>query len=197
MARRAEDVRVPAGKVLVSEGETGHEFFVILERHRHGDPPGQKIATLGPGRRVRRARPARQGAPQRDRRRRHRHGARRARPARVRGPIDEVPGFARSCSPAWPSRLREADASQRAVTSRSTVRVRRPSSSGRVPRATGRFRRVRPESPCAVRSRISSSSPSACFAAVFTLASGVLPAITHWHDDSPSSASLRQRARPR
>ena len=31
VARRAEDVRVPAGKVLVTEGETGHEFFVILD----------------------------------------------------------------------------------------------------------------------------------------------------------------------
>ena len=31
VARRAEDVRVPAGKTLISEGETGHEFFVILD----------------------------------------------------------------------------------------------------------------------------------------------------------------------
>src|SRR6266478_4786481 len=30
VGRRAEDVRVPAGKTLISEGETGHEFFAIL-----------------------------------------------------------------------------------------------------------------------------------------------------------------------
>jgi CRP/FNR family cyclic AMP-dependent transcriptional regulator len=40
VARRAENIKVGAGKTLISEGETGHEFFVILER---------KIATLGPG----------------------------------------------------------------------------------------------------------------------------------------------------
>ena len=49
VARRAEDVKVAAGKALISEGETGHEFFVILEGDGQGEPPGRKIATLGPG----------------------------------------------------------------------------------------------------------------------------------------------------
>ncbi len=49
VARRAEDVRVAAGKALISEGETGHEFFVILEGTAKVSRHGRKIATLGPG----------------------------------------------------------------------------------------------------------------------------------------------------
>ena len=49
MARRAEDVRVPAGKTLVSEGETGHEFFVVLEGSARVSRQGRKIATIGSG----------------------------------------------------------------------------------------------------------------------------------------------------
>jgi CRP-like cAMP-binding protein len=39
----------PAGTVLIEEGRTGHEFFIVLEGEvevRHGD---QVIATRGPG----------------------------------------------------------------------------------------------------------------------------------------------------
>ena len=49
VARRAEDVRVVAGKVLVTEGETGHEFFVILDGTAKVTRQGRRIATLGPG----------------------------------------------------------------------------------------------------------------------------------------------------
>ena len=49
VARRAEDVRVAAGKALISEGETGHEFFVILDGTATVSRQGNKIATLGPG----------------------------------------------------------------------------------------------------------------------------------------------------
>ena len=49
MAKRAEDVRVPAGKALVTEGETGHEFFVILEGQAKVTRHGRKVATIGPG----------------------------------------------------------------------------------------------------------------------------------------------------
>jgi CRP/FNR family transcriptional regulator, cyclic AMP receptor protein len=49
VARRAEDVRVPAGKALVSEGETGQEFFVIIEGTARVTRQGRKIATIGPG----------------------------------------------------------------------------------------------------------------------------------------------------
>jgi len=49
VARRAEDVRVSAGKTLVSEGETGHEFFVILDGTAKVSRQGRKIATIGSG----------------------------------------------------------------------------------------------------------------------------------------------------
>jgi CRP-like cAMP-binding protein len=49
VARRAEDVRVAAGKTLVSEGDTGHEFFVILEGSAKVSRQGRKIASIGPG----------------------------------------------------------------------------------------------------------------------------------------------------
>ncbi len=110
VARRAEDVRVPAGKALVSEGETGHEFFVILSGQARVTRHGRKIATLGPG------------------------GAfgelalldKAPRNASViadtdmelvvlgqrefAGIVDEVPGFARKLLAGMAKRLREADA---------------------------------------------------------------------------------------
>ena len=49
VAKRAEDVRVDAGKVLVSEGAAGAEFFVIIEGTAKVSRHGQDIATLGPG----------------------------------------------------------------------------------------------------------------------------------------------------
>ena len=49
VARRAEDVTVPVGKVLVSEGETGQQFFVIMSGEAKLSRRGRKIATLGPG----------------------------------------------------------------------------------------------------------------------------------------------------
>jgi CRP-like cAMP-binding protein len=49
VAKRAEDVVVPAGKVLVSEGETGQQFFVIMNGTAKLTRRGRKIATLGPG----------------------------------------------------------------------------------------------------------------------------------------------------
>jgi CRP/FNR family cyclic AMP-dependent transcriptional regulator len=49
VARRAENIHVGAGKTLISEGETGHEFFVILEGQAKVTRRGRKIATLGPG----------------------------------------------------------------------------------------------------------------------------------------------------
>ena len=47
VARRAEDVRVAAGKVLVNEGETGHEFFVIVDGKVKVSRKGRRIATSG------------------------------------------------------------------------------------------------------------------------------------------------------
>ncbi len=47
VAKRAEDVHVDAGKVLVSEGAAGAEFFVILEGQAKVTRHGQDVATLG------------------------------------------------------------------------------------------------------------------------------------------------------
>jgi CRP/FNR family cyclic AMP-dependent transcriptional regulator len=49
IARRSEQVEVPAGKVLVREGAAGAEFFVIIEGEAEVSRHGQRVATLGPG----------------------------------------------------------------------------------------------------------------------------------------------------
>jgi len=49
VARRSEDRRVAAGTTIVSEGESGNEFFVILDGTASVSRQGQKVATLGPG----------------------------------------------------------------------------------------------------------------------------------------------------
>jgi CRP-like cAMP-binding protein len=49
VARRAEDVKVEAGKILVSEGATGTEFFVILDGTARIERRGRKVADVGPG----------------------------------------------------------------------------------------------------------------------------------------------------
>src|SRR6266566_748509 len=50
VARRAEDVKVDAGKVLVTEGSAGAEFFVIVDGKARVTMRGRKVAELGPGR---------------------------------------------------------------------------------------------------------------------------------------------------
>jgi CRP/FNR family cyclic AMP-dependent transcriptional regulator len=49
VARRAEDVKVEPGRVLVSEGSTGSEFFVIIDGTANVSRRGRKVATLGAG----------------------------------------------------------------------------------------------------------------------------------------------------
>jgi CRP-like cAMP-binding protein len=45
----AEELDVPPGRVLVTEGRTGREFFLILEGEATVRRNGRKVATLGPG----------------------------------------------------------------------------------------------------------------------------------------------------
>jgi CRP-like cAMP-binding protein len=110
VARRAEDVHVPAGKVLVNEGETGHEFFVILDGNARVTRHGKRVATIGPGAafgelalldKAPRNATVIAETPmelvvlgQRE----------------FAGIIDEVPGFARKLLAGMANRLREADA---------------------------------------------------------------------------------------
>jgi CRP/FNR family cyclic AMP-dependent transcriptional regulator len=48
LARQAEDMDVGAGTVLCKEGETGSEFFVIVDGEAEVKRKGRKIRTLGP-----------------------------------------------------------------------------------------------------------------------------------------------------
>jgi CRP/FNR family transcriptional regulator, cyclic AMP receptor protein len=49
VAKRAEDVKVDTGKILVNEGATGTEFFVVIDGKASVSKRGQKVAELGPG----------------------------------------------------------------------------------------------------------------------------------------------------
>jgi CRP-like cAMP-binding protein len=49
LAQVTEDLEVPAGKVLCSEGETGQEFFVIVDGKTDVTSKGKPVATRGDG----------------------------------------------------------------------------------------------------------------------------------------------------
>ena len=111
VAKRAEDIEVPAGKVLCSEGEMGNQYFVILSGTARVSRRGRKVATLGPGR----------GFGELSLLDKHPRNATvvAETPMEVvvlgqrefAGLIDDVPGFARKLLAALAGRLREQDAS--------------------------------------------------------------------------------------
>ena len=49
VAVRTDDLDFPAGKVLCREGETGSEFYVIMEGEAEVTRNGQAVATHSPG----------------------------------------------------------------------------------------------------------------------------------------------------
>lgn len=49
LGKRADEVKVPAGKVLTVEGKPGHEFFMIIDGGAVVSRNGRDIAHLGPG----------------------------------------------------------------------------------------------------------------------------------------------------
>jgi CRP-like cAMP-binding protein len=49
VAKSAERVTLPAGKVVVNEGAAGTEFFVILEGQARVERHGREVAVIGPG----------------------------------------------------------------------------------------------------------------------------------------------------
>lgn len=49
VAQQTDEVDVPAGKALATEGEIGHEFFVIESGNAEVTRAGEKVGTLGPG----------------------------------------------------------------------------------------------------------------------------------------------------
>jgi len=50
IGRAADEVAVPAGRVLTEEGKPGHEFYLILLGEASVKRGRRKVATLGPGR---------------------------------------------------------------------------------------------------------------------------------------------------
>ena len=49
LARLTDDLEAPPGKVLCKEGETGREFFVIIDGTVEVEARGKHLATLGAG----------------------------------------------------------------------------------------------------------------------------------------------------
>lgn len=49
VASIADEIDLPEDKVLIREGDTGREFFVLIEGSADVERSGGKIATLGPG----------------------------------------------------------------------------------------------------------------------------------------------------
>jgi CRP-like cAMP-binding protein len=49
IARASDEVEVRAGRVLVDQGKTGHEFFLILDGSATVRANNRKVATLGAG----------------------------------------------------------------------------------------------------------------------------------------------------
>ncbi len=110
VAKRAEDVTVPAGKVLCSEGEMGNQYFVILDGTARVSRRGRRVASLGAG----------QGFGELSLLDKHPRNATIVAETPMElvvlgqrefaGLVDDVPGFARKLLAALASRLREHDA---------------------------------------------------------------------------------------
>jgi CRP/FNR family transcriptional regulator, cyclic AMP receptor protein len=49
IGRASEEIRVPAGTVLVEEGQPGSEFYLILDGEASVGRNGRTMATIGPG----------------------------------------------------------------------------------------------------------------------------------------------------
>ena len=49
IAKASDEIRVPAGKVLVEQDRTGREAFVIIDGSAVVKRNGRKVATFGPG----------------------------------------------------------------------------------------------------------------------------------------------------
>lgn len=49
VAKASDEVTIPAGKVLMEQGQTGREAFVILEGEATVKRNNRKVASLGPG----------------------------------------------------------------------------------------------------------------------------------------------------
>ena len=49
IASIADEIDLPEGKVLIKEGDTGREFFVLIDGTAEVERGGKKVASIGPG----------------------------------------------------------------------------------------------------------------------------------------------------
>ena len=49
VGRLADEIDVPAGKMLIKQGTSGHEFFIVIEGSLGVERDGARLRTLGPG----------------------------------------------------------------------------------------------------------------------------------------------------
>ena len=49
IASIADEIDLPEGKVLIAEGDTGREFFVLIDGTAEVTRGGKKVASIGPG----------------------------------------------------------------------------------------------------------------------------------------------------
>lgn len=49
IASLADEIDLPEGKELITEGDTGHEFFVLIDGTADVERGGKKVASIGPG----------------------------------------------------------------------------------------------------------------------------------------------------
>ena len=49
IASIADEIDLPEGKVLIREGDTGREFFVLIDGTAEVERGGKKVASIGPG----------------------------------------------------------------------------------------------------------------------------------------------------
>jgi CRP/FNR family cyclic AMP-dependent transcriptional regulator len=49
IASIADEIDLPEGKVLIREGDTGREFFVLIDGTAEVTRGGKKVASIGPG----------------------------------------------------------------------------------------------------------------------------------------------------
>ena len=49
IASLADEIDLPAGRAVITEGETGREFFVLVEGTADVERGGKKVASIGPG----------------------------------------------------------------------------------------------------------------------------------------------------
>lgn len=49
IASIADEIDLPEGKTIIKEGDSGREFFVLIEGTADVERGGRKVATIGPG----------------------------------------------------------------------------------------------------------------------------------------------------